>query len=106
MIESNLRYCSGVTQCAPESPVEAKDALIALENAIMKSSVKRLIIGDGDLLCIPNKHYLHNREAIQVNNIEEAYHRWLLKASHLQNPNKVENSKVFFADGDSVVIKN
>jgi len=106
LIESKLRYCSSVTQCAPESPVEAKDALIALETAIMKSSIKRFIIGDRDLLNIPNKHYLHNREAIQVNNIEEAYHRWLLKTSHLQNPDKVEGSKVFFVHRDSIVIKN
>jgi hypothetical protein len=75
--------------------VEAKDALIALENAIMKSSIKIFIIADRDLLSIPNKHYLHNRETIQVNNIEEAYHRWLIKASHLQNPDKVNSFAPF-----------
>jgi len=106
LFESDLRYCSGVTQSLPESPLEAKDALIVLENAIMKSSIKRFSIGDRDLLCFPNKHYLHNRETIKVTNIEEAYHRWLLKTSHLQNPDKIENSKVFFVYKDSIIIRN
>jgi L-asparagine oxygenase len=44
-------YCSTLTQCLDDSPVEARNALISLHDAIIKSEKERVFLLNGNLLC-------------------------------------------------------
>ena len=70
---------------AKDAPTEAKDALLAFKNAIVKASKERVQIKDGDLLCIPNKGGLHAREIIENNDPQKGRIRWLLKTYNFRD---------------------
>ncbi len=74
-----IRYLDTHTTVAPDAPAEAKDALIAVMNAITRAEKKRHRILEGDLLVFANQSGLHSREKIEVIDAERSRSRWLLK---------------------------
>ncbi len=77
--QHSFRYLDAVTCVAIDSPVQAKDALISIKNAVVKVNKIRHKIINGDLLAFANQDGLHNREKIEVNDPQSVYMRWLLK---------------------------
>jgi L-asparagine oxygenase len=75
----SFRYYDTTTTVAPDSPVEARDALIALMHALAKAERVRHRLLTGDLLVFANQDGLHNREKIEINDPEGSRKRWLLK---------------------------
>jgi hypothetical protein len=76
---SALRYLDTHTSTAPDAPVEAKDALLALKNALTRVPKERHRMQEGDVLTFANQHGLHNREQIEISDAQRALGRWLLK---------------------------
>ncbi|MFD3536485.1 TauD/TfdA family dioxygenase [Streptomyces sp. NPDC058664] len=76
---SSLRYLDTHTTTAPDAPVEAKDALLALKNALTRVPKERHRMQEGDVLTFANQHGLHNREQIEISDARRALGRWLLK---------------------------
>ncbi|MFI6002671.1 TauD/TfdA family dioxygenase [Streptomyces sp. NPDC051366] len=74
-----IRYLDTHTTVASGAPTEAKDALIALKNALTRAEKKRHRILEGDLLVFANQNGLHSREKIEVIDPERSRSRWLLK---------------------------
>ncbi|MCU1686587.1 MAG: Taurine catabolism dioxygenase TauD, TfdA family [Amycolatopsis sp.] len=77
--EHSIRYLDTHTTVAPEAPPEAKDALLALKNALARAERTRHRILEGDLFTFANQDGLHNREKIEVIDPERSRSRWLLK---------------------------
>lgn len=77
--DHTFRYLDTHTAVAPDAPTEAKDALIALKNALARAPRMRHRIRTGDLFTFANQDGLHNREQIEVTDPELARERWLLK---------------------------
>jgi len=77
--DHSFRYLDTCTTTAPGAPVEAKDALIAVKNALAKVDKQRHRILVGDLFAFANQDGLHSREKIEVHDPVEARKRWLLK---------------------------
>lgn len=77
--EHSFRYRDTITTVAGDSPVAAKDALIALKNAIARAPKKRHRILTGDLFTFANQAGLHSREKIESHEPAGAPARWLLK---------------------------
>jgi L-asparagine oxygenase len=77
--EHSFRYRDTITMVADDSPVPAKDALIALKNALARAPKKRHRILTGDLFTFANQAGLHSREKIESHETPEAPARWLLK---------------------------
>ncbi|MGW1752218.1 TauD/TfdA family dioxygenase [Streptomyces sp. NPDC002092] len=75
----SFRYLDTSTTTAPGSPVEAKDALLALKDALAKVEKQRHRILERDLFLLANQDGLHSREKIEINDPAEARKRWLLK---------------------------
>lgn len=77
--DHSFRYLDTSTTTAPGSPVEAKDALIAMKNALAKVDKNRHRILERDLFVLANQDGLHSREKIEINDPVRARERWLLK---------------------------
>jgi L-asparagine oxygenase len=77
--EHSVRYVDTHTTVTPDAPPEAKDALIALKNALVRVEKVRHRIRTGDLFTFANQEGLHSREHIEINDPERARTRWLLK---------------------------
>jgi hypothetical protein len=77
--EHSVRYVDTHTTVNPDAPDEAKDALLALKNALVRVEKVRHRIREGDLFTFANQQGLHNREHIEINDPERARTRWLLK---------------------------
>ncbi|WP_198942827.1 TauD/TfdA family dioxygenase [Actinophytocola xanthii] len=77
--EHSVRYVDTHTTVSPDTPPEAKDALIALKNALVRAEKVRHRIRTGDLLTFANQEGLHNREHLEINDPDLARTRWLLK---------------------------
>ncbi|WP_158891660.1 TauD/TfdA family dioxygenase [Amycolatopsis anabasis] len=77
--EHSVRYVDTHTTVAPDAPPEAKDALLALKNALARVEKARHRIRTGDLFTFANQEGLHNREHIEINDPERARTRWLMK---------------------------
>jgi L-asparagine oxygenase len=77
--EHSVRYVDTHTTVAPDAPAQAKDALIALKNALVRSEKVRHRIRTGDLFTFANQDGLHNREHVEINDPARARTRWLLK---------------------------
>jgi L-asparagine oxygenase len=75
----SFRYLDATTTVAPDSPPEAKDALIAMKSALVRAEKQRHRILTGDLFTFGNQDGLHSRDKIEVNDPERARSRWLLK---------------------------
>lgn len=76
---SSLRYLDTHTTAAGNAPVEAKDALLALKNALTRVPKQRHRMKEGDVLTFANQNALHNREQIEIEDSRRALGRWLLK---------------------------
>ncbi|WP_410612853.1 TauD/TfdA family dioxygenase [Amycolatopsis sp. lyj-109] len=77
--DHSFRYLDTHTTTAPDAPAQAKDAVIALKNALARAPRMRHRIRAGDLFTFANQDGLHNREQIEVADPELARERWLLK---------------------------
>jgi L-asparagine oxygenase len=77
--EHSVRYVDTHTTVTPGAPPEAKDALIALKNALVRVEKVRHRIRTGDLFTFANQQGLHSREHLEINDPERARTRWLLK---------------------------
>jgi hypothetical protein len=77
--EHSVRYVDTHTTVAPDAPPEAKDALIALKNALVRAPKARHRILEGDLFTFANQDGLHSREHIEINDPARARTRWLMK---------------------------
>jgi L-asparagine oxygenase len=77
--ESSVRYVDTLTTVAPDAPPEAKDALIALKNVLVRTPKARHRILDRDLFTFANQDGLHSREHIEINDPARARTRWLMK---------------------------
>jgi L-asparagine oxygenase len=77
--QCSFRYRDAITTVAPDSPTEAKDALIALKNALARAPKKRHRIRTADLFTFANQAGLHSREKIESYEGPDAPARWLLK---------------------------
>jgi hypothetical protein len=75
----SFRYLDTHTTVASDGPAHAKDALLALKNAIVRATKTRHRILPGDLFTFVNQDGLHNRELIEINDRQRARSRWLLK---------------------------
>jgi L-asparagine oxygenase len=75
----SFRYMDTATTVAPQSPPEAKDALITLKNAIVRVPKKRHRILTGDLFTFANQDGLHSRDKVEVGDPERSRTRWLMK---------------------------
>lgn len=75
----SIRYLDTHTTVAPGAPLEAKDALLALKNALARAERTRRRILERDLFTFANQDGLHNRELIEVVDRERSRSRWLLK---------------------------
>lgn len=81
----SFRYLDTHTTVASDGPPHAKDALLALKNAIVRASKTRHRILPGDLFTFVNQDGLHNREKIEINDPQRARSRWLLKTYAFRN---------------------
>ncbi|MCW7538197.1 TauD/TfdA family dioxygenase [Aquabacterium sp. A7-Y] len=89
-----FRYYDTRTKPHRDAPPEARDALIALKDAIVKARKHRIVLDIGDLLCVANQAGLHNRELVEVADAEQAKKRWLLKTYSFRSQAHMEK----FAD--------
>jgi L-asparagine oxygenase len=77
--EQGVRYVDTQTTVAPDAPPEAKDALIALKDVLVRIPKARHRILEGDLFTFANQHGLHSRDHIEINDPARARTRWLMK---------------------------
>ncbi|MFD4639757.1 TauD/TfdA family dioxygenase [Lentzea sp. NPDC058436] len=77
--DHSIRYLDSHTTVSRSAPTEAKDALLALKSALSRAERKRHRILEGDLFTFANQDGLHNRELIEVVDVERSRSRWLLK---------------------------
>jgi L-asparagine oxygenase len=94
-----FRYYDTRTKPLPDAPVEARDAVIALKDAIVKASKVHVQIEEGDLLSFPNQAGLHNRDIIEVADSEQARLRWLLKTYSFRDVFYMRRFKSSFQSG-------
>lgn len=78
--KATVRYVDTITTVAPGSPPDAKDALIAVKNALtlVRKQCHRLVTGD--LLILENQEGLHCRDIMEMWDASRPQTRWLLKA--------------------------
>jgi L-asparagine oxygenase len=75
----SFRYVETRTTVVEDAPLSAKDALIAMKNALILVEKVRHRILVGDLLTFPNQEGLHSRDRIDISDPARARTRWLLK---------------------------
>jgi len=80
-----FRYYETRTTFLNSAPVEAKEALLALKNAILLAEKDHVHINTGELFVFPNQQGLHNRLILEVKDPEEAKKRWLLKTYNFKD---------------------
>jgi hypothetical protein len=97
--EHSIRYLDTHTTVAPDAPPAAKDALIALKNALTRAEKKRHRILEGDLFTFANQDGLHNREKIEVVDPERSRSRWLLKTYAFRDQAKADRHADRWLDG-------
>lgn len=95
----SLRYLDTHTTTTRNAPVEAKDALLALKNALTRSTKDRHRIREGDVLTFANQRGLHNREHIEVADSRRALGRWLLKTYAFADRQTADAHRGTWADG-------
>lgn len=85
-----FRYYETRTTVLDDAPVLAKDALLALKNAILLAEKDHVHINTGELFVFPNQQGLHNRLILEVRDPEEAKKRWLLKTYNFKDTQSME----------------
>ena len=84
-----IRYQDTFTQPINPNDVEAIKALLELKHAMSKADKCRHMIRKGELLIFGNQTGIHNREWIDVKDVELGRRRWLLKTYSFSNYDKV-----------------
>lgn len=95
----SIRYLDTHTTVAPDAPDAAKDALLALKNALARAERRRHRILQGDLFTFANQDGLHNRELIEVVDPARSRSRWLLKTYAFRNAANAERHAERWLDG-------
>lgn len=97
--EYRIRYVDTHTTVAPDAPPEAKDALLALKDGLVRSPKRRHRIRAGDLLTFANQDGLHSREHLEINDPERARTRWLLKTYAFRDKAAADRHADHWVDG-------
>lgn len=79
LVGRSIRYIDTITMVAANAPVEARDALIALKNALVLGRKQRHRLLTGDLMIVENQEGLHCRDKMEIEHQERTRTRWLLK---------------------------
>lgn len=95
----SFRYLDTSTTAAPGAPVEAKDALLALRDAMVRADKKRHRILVGDLFTFGNQDGLHSRDRMEINDPERARRRWLLKTYAFRDQAAADRHRGRWVDG-------
>lgn len=95
----SFRYLDTCTTAAPDAPVAAKDALLALKNAIVRADKTRHRIRTGDLFTFANQDGLHSRDKMEINDAAAARRRWLLKTYAFRDEAAAERHSGRWLDG-------
>ncbi|MEU6392961.1 TauD/TfdA family dioxygenase [Streptomyces sp. NPDC046939] len=95
----SFRYLDTCTTAAPDAPVAAKDALLALKNAIVRADKTRHRIRTGDLFTFANQDGLHSRDKMEINDAAAARQRWLLKTYAFRDEAAAERHADRWLDG-------
>ena len=85
-----FRYYETRTKVLDNAPVEAKEALIALKDAILLAEKDYVHISTGELFVFPNQQGLHNRLIVEVKDPKESKKRWLLKTYNFKDTASME----------------
>ncbi|MFD0887017.1 hypothetical protein ACFQ08_20925 [Streptosporangium algeriense] len=75
----SFRYMDTVTTAVSGAPDGAKDAIIAVKDALAKATKQRHRILTKDLFVLANQDGMHSREKIEIDDPVRAKTRWLLK---------------------------
>lgn len=94
----NFRYYDTRTTYSQKAPSEAREALIALKNAIMKAQKDFIHIKTGELFVFPNQAGLHNRELLEIVDPKEAKDRWLLKTYNFADTATLDEHLSYFSE--------
>lgn len=97
--EYSFRYRDTITAVADGSPLAAKDALIALKNALARAPKTRHRILTGDLFTFANQAGLHSREKIESHEPAGAPARWLLKTYAFTDAETADRHNGTWVDG-------
>jgi hypothetical protein len=97
--EFDIRYLDTHTTVAQRAPVRAKDALLALKNALVRADRHRHRLLAGDVLTFANQQGLHNRERIEITDPDRARTRWLLKTYAFRDQSTSDRHKNIWVDG-------
>ncbi len=95
----SFRYLDTHTRDAVGSPVEAKDAITALRNAIIWSDKVRHRLLDGDLFTFANQDGMHSRDKMEINDPAVARTRWLLKTYAFRDRTAADRHAHRWVDG-------
>ncbi len=94
-----FRYYDTRTKPLHDAPVGARDAMLALKDAIVRAPKLRVRIGVGDLFSFPNQAGLHNRDIVDVADPVQARLRWLLKTYSFRSPEHMSRFQEAFSTG-------
>ncbi|WP_203561416.1 taurine catabolism dioxygenase TauD [Ideonella livida] len=94
-----FRYYDTRTRPLPAAPVEAWDAMLALKDALVRTTRQRVRLGVGDLFSFPNQAGLHNREILELSYPVQARRRWLLKTYSFRSPEYMRRFREAFTTG-------
>lgn len=95
----SFRYVDTHTTVHPDAPPAAKDALIALKDALVRGEKVRHRILTGDLFTFANQDGLHSREHIEINDPERARTRWLMKTYAFRDQAAADRYRDEWLDG-------
>ncbi|KPC97209.1 hypothetical protein LR69_04576 [Geobacillus sp. BCO2] len=101
----SFRYYDTRTTYIKDAPVEAKEALLALKDAIIKTEKDHIHIKTGDLFVFPNQDGLHNREIIEIAFPEEAKNRWILKTYNFSSTKRLKEFSSYFHENIPGLVK-
>jgi hypothetical protein len=97
--DDTLRFQDTLTKPIASAPPVAWEALLEFKDAITRSTKTRHRMEKGDLLVFANQQGLHNRERIDVTNVEETAKRWLLKTYAFKDAQTAAGHSAYWADG-------
>ncbi|HEX8081785.1 MAG TPA: TauD/TfdA family dioxygenase [Jatrophihabitans sp.] len=97
--ERSIRYLDTTTTVTDGAPTEAKDALIALKDALVMADKKRHRMRVGDLLVFANQDGLHSRDLIEIIDRDRAATRWLLKTYAFRDSATADRYAAHWKDG-------
>ncbi|MEW2300358.1 TauD/TfdA family dioxygenase [Streptomyces sp. NPDC006655] len=97
--DHSIRYLETTTTVLPDAPGEAKDALLAMKNALVVAEKQRHRLCDGDLLLFANQDGLHSRDRIEILDADRAATRWLLKTYAFRDQARADSFTGRWKDG-------